>query len=115
MTNQEVKDHVLEIAHRYLPNAIVENLDFDESCGCYSEVTTEAPYLNITLAAPWNKSDKDLSHLVGTVEDEVKNWAKNAISFNGCSCCCNDCSWEDPDPDCDHSSAASIYVRVIPN
>ena len=84
----------------WLPGAKVDTFKVKDSCGCYSEYTTEPCSVDLHFKAPWTGSERDLSILVGILEDSViRPFMEARYDFNGCSCCDN---------------RVSYWVRVIP-
>jgi hypothetical protein len=61
--------------------------EFSDSCGCYSEWTTEACSLDI-----WVDYDKDLNRaeefkLSRSLNEAADHWAQKNLSWSGCECC----------------------------
>lgn len=64
-----------------------EDILFQDSCGCYSEYTTEPCSLSIwlkgTLRGEGFKQRRE-------IEDLIQKWAEGALTWGGCECCGND-------------------------
>lgn len=108
MTTDEEAAALVALVSPWLPDATVDSLYLDESCGCYSEWTQEAPRYEVTFKAPRpsDESDRKLFDVVRVLEGPVMQFALAHHSFTGCSCCCEDGDTENVRP--------SLYVRIIP-
>ena len=64
-----------------------EPIQFEDTCGCYSEYTTEncSLYFNVEGTIP---EDNDAQwRLRNVMESRVERWAENALEWSGCECC----------------------------
>lgn len=62
MNKEDVCDHALLLTKRWLPDCELEDIDYNQDCGCYSEWTTEPPRLSLTFRAPWTgKAERELA------------------------------------------------------
>ena len=113
MTEQEEKDALVALVAPWLPNASIDSFSVEESCGCYSEWTTESPTYNVTFSAPRpaGESDRQLSDIVRVLEGVVMRFAEENHTFTGCRCCCGD---PDTDEGFDENTRPSLWVRIIP-
>ena len=93
--NKELQDKLMAVIREILPGAQVNEPDdkwswrFDDTCGCYSEWTTEACSLNGSV---YSESIKGLSkkkqwEIRMKIEDAVTKWAENNLTYSGCECC----------------------------
>lgn len=108
VTEQQEKDALAALVRPWLPDAEVDSLYIETSCGCYSEWTTESPRYEVTFKAPRpsDESDRKLSDVVRVLEGPVMQFALAQHVFSGCSCCCEDGETENVRP--------SLWVRIIP-
>lgn len=77
----------------------INDYHFTDSCGCYSEWTTESCQLafdleNATFDIPMSEDD-----MYNVVQGVVENWAHSYLSWSGCECC---------------DSYLSVYPSVFP-
>jgi hypothetical protein len=82
-------DEVIRLVRKAYPDAEPSmdkyDWEFQDSCGCYSEYTTESCFLRVGLVIP-----RKLSHIDRRrIEDMVTKWAKATLTWDGCSCCEN--------------------------
>lgn len=114
MTQDEEKAALVALVAPWLPDAGVDSLSIEESCGCYSEWTTESPFYNVTFIAPrpHKETDRKLSDIVRAIEGPVMQFALQHHSFTGCWCCCGD---DGDDPNKEYTDVRpSLWVRIIP-
>lgn len=98
--DDEKKGLVLLVAP-WLPGAVVETLDIQESCSCYSEFTQDPCNYFVTFKAPWVGSDDELGLLIRSVLDSlVETFSEQHHTFQEERSCCE--------------GRISRYVRVIP-
>lgn len=109
MTDQEERDALVALVTPWLPDATVDTLTIETSCGCYSEWTQEYCCYEVTFKAPRpvGETDRKLSDIVRVLEGPVTQFARQHHQFSGGSCCCG----EDGDFD---NPPVSIWVRIIP-
>lgn len=113
MSEDEEKAALAALVAPWLPDAAVDSLSVEESCGCYSEWTTEPPQYHVTFKAPRpeGESDRTLSDVVRVLEGPVMQFAQAHHRFTGCSCCCGDGEGGDCDTD---NVRPYLWVRIIP-
>jgi hypothetical protein len=63
---------------------------FQDSCGCYSEYTTEPCQFDVFVAGTLPESDDDQWTLRQAIESRVKRWVTSTLTYSGCSCCGED-------------------------
>lgn len=102
---------LLEIVKRHVPDAeLIESVDFQDSCGCYSEYTTEPCRIVIEVRSDMVKTyPTDIDH-------DVEEYVRRHATFSGCSCCSGyGHENEGSEVIYDRSNAAlSVFVRILP-
>ena len=100
--DQGLLDSLLDAIHTVLPDAEYvdgENVQFLDSCGCYSEYTTEPCGLTVPIIATVPEDSSEHPRLGARVDDAVETWANSHLDWSGCDSCDN---------------LLSIYTRVYP-
>jgi len=77
----------------------INELEFDDSCGCYSEYTTEPCKLEIEIEVSLPKEDDKQFEKRNQLENDIAKWASKTLEYTGCDCC-EDNLW--------------IYLRLVP-
>jgi hypothetical protein len=68
---------------------IGQDIDFEDSCGCYSGWTTESCHLYVTLRATLKGDGYEQAR---ELEKCIRKWADGALTWNGCNQCRNNLS-----------------------
>jgi hypothetical protein len=66
-----------------------DSINFTDSCGCYSEWTTESCSLSISICGILPANEKEQYDLRKELEEETEVWAEKHLTWSGCECCGN--------------------------
>jgi len=84
--NANQRDQLLNIIHGYVPDATwtdePDNCTLEESCGCYSEYTTESCRFVCAVDSP-----KHVDRSPDGLDEAVERWVRGNLEFSGCACC----------------------------
>jgi hypothetical protein len=95
---------ILDIIRKEFPDATYSTdrqdpIEFDDTCGCYSEYTTENCSLHIQVNASLFGEEKEQWVTRQLAENAILAYAEGHLEWDGCSCCGN---------------YLSVWVRVYP-
>ena len=100
-----MKTELLNRMREHVPSVEYSNqgwrevsVEFQDSCGCYSEYTTEPCCLNVAVCVDMPSTEDEQADLRQTLDDVVERWAKANLAWSGCDCCDN---------------SLSVWVRVF--
>jgi hypothetical protein len=64
-----------------------EDIEFSDSCGCYSDWTTESCSFSVFIAGTLPVTQEEQYTLRVAIENRVERWANATLSWYGCECC----------------------------
>lgn len=68
------------------------DIEFKDSCGCYSEVTTESCSFYVSIVGTLPEYERAQYNLRQALEERIRRWANGSLTWSGCECCDNDLS-----------------------
>lgn len=97
---------ILRIARMFMPDAELapeegwrkdgnNGIEFDDSCGCYSEWTVESCSLDVLLKGTLKGDGYEQAR---SIENALEKWSKGSLEWSGCECC---------------DESLSIFVRLF--
>lgn len=100
------RDELITLIAPWLPDAAVDTLEMQTTCGCYSEFTQDPCYFNVTFRAPRpdDETNTKLSKLVSVLESVIQPWADRKYDWCGCGSCCDEDKTD---------TTPNVSVRVI--
>lgn len=87
--------------------------EFQDSCGCYSEWTTESCSFRIWIRGTYDNSDNETAWKTRSeIEDAVTAWVKGNLKWSGCRCCSGGDDDEEWESDGEDSISISVHLYL---